>query len=400
MDLFFQKYIKTKILSIQISFVSQSEIRVNAILFEIQGDDLQIDKVFENSELSNIFQDTPKNIAVYVNFDGKGIIHKIDESKVQDENVITSILPYADEKDYEYQSLKINGNQTIFSIIKSKQLYNILNEIEKQVYFILRINFGPFILSNLFTKINFKEKPIFTGQFSIDSNKNSVLKISICKDKMEKIEFNNYSFSMELAIAYANIFTNLDGPETYFSGNDYCKRHRNEFQYKKRFTIGYQAFLAALFPVLLVNFILFTQLTEKNNSLLEQYQDNEVMINTLNLKKKDLKLKQSFLDEIDNLKKTKFAYYSDRIGYLTTGKIQLNILEISPLLKKIAKEKKVEFIETMINISGVSKNADQFNSFLSGIKDEFWVDRVNVLNYEKNADNGLFSIEIILTASE
>ncbi|MCF8457033.1 MAG: hypothetical protein K9H62_13975 [Bacteroidales bacterium] len=400
MELSFQKHIKTKILSIQISFVSQSEIRVNAILFEIQGDDLQIDKVFENSELSNIFQDTPKNIAVYVNFDGKGIIHKIDESKVQDENVITSFLPYADEKDYEYQSLKINGSQTVFSIIKSKQLYDILNEIEKQGYFILKINFGPFILASLFTETNFRDESISTGQFSIASEKDSKLKLLISKDKREKIEFNNYSFSLELAVAYANIFTNLDGPETHFSGKDYCKSHGNEFQYKKRFTVGYQAFLAALFTVLLVNFILFTRLTEKNNSLSEQYQDNEVLINTLNLRKKELVLKQSFLDEIDNLKKTKFAYYSDRIGYLTKGKIQLNILEISPLLKKIAKEKKVEFIDSMINISGVSKNADQFNSFLSGIKDEFWVDRVNVLNYEKNADDGLFSIEIILTASE
>ncbi len=155
---------------------------------------------------------------------------------------------------------------------------------------------------------------------------------------------------------------------------------------------------AALFILLLLNFLFFDSLNNKYNTLNIESQDLLKLQKEIHELREDFNQKEQFINQNNVPENYSYAFYADRLSSFSAHYVNLEELSVCPVAGKIKEGKLIIFRNRTLLVKGTAKNSSAFSSFMNKINSAQWVSGVNkqVYKYNNEYGNAEFELEIVL----
>jgi hypothetical protein len=347
-----------------------------------------IDKMNEScyNSLDDTLLHLDKHVPLICVFTGSQVLTKY--SHTEDELFVDELM---DPDFYSYCSTTVTGWK-IQSIARKSVLQPVLQKIIDYGFFVegFSLGFGVIqALENLSLNVSFcLDDLCFTFRDNILKN------ISQEKSDTGIIQIENNTFTDKQIYLLAGILKYIGSD---LIKDDVVLNSSEKFHFFRKSRFLFALILCVVFIILAANFIAISMINknlnvvnEKNITLNHQYMKIEVLEKQL----------QEYSRLIINLKPSSnisFSLASDRIILCKPDGIWLNNLVVQPFIRKIDSNKLIETKPTEITINGVTLSPLHLNSFINNLKNEKWINDVQLISYQKIQTGlyGEFTIEII-----
>lgn len=383
---------------VDIKLLGDNDIEYYIIKLQKSKNEINIIEKVQGLNFESLFDyQFNKNIPIYLNVRGKGIISKIlaFEKGQTDENLIQKAIPNANNDELTFYSTIIDSEKKWINIIRTKILNNILNKFEKNDLYILKIFFHYNVLNNVIPLIDSSAVNLNNNLLIFEKQKLKETKIEHSPDKL--IQIGDDKFSSNFLPSYALAFSNFNNI-TEFLSNQTIKNNEVEFKNRKIFQVSFKLILGFFFTSLLLNFMVFQSKSKEFNTLNQNFQINKVQLDKLERLRIDKERKSLFFNKTGLISDSKKSYYIEKLAITNVEGITWTELSINPSKSKIEKGDDIQFQINTIDLKGETKSSSNFNSWVSKLKNEEWIKSVNIKNFQKNnrADDSKFYIQIII----
>jgi len=372
-------------------------LEINIIVLRV-GKQITILKTKSVTSIEAIKSVIPDNLPVYLSIDGKGILHKILDPKTCGSSIINEFLPNADKNIFNIQSVALDENSKIFSIIRNEKLEEIILDIKNSGFNIINVYLGPFSITSI-AQFSEKESEIFVPYYRVKFKGNSIEGFDKNTNSVPefKIDIGSQSLYSLFIVPFSNALGHFI--ESAAINSDYVKisEHKENYRFRRLFKIISIGYILLIFLSLLVNFSLFDYYRQKNNFIASRIGSNQEVFNKIGELKKLILTKEEFLKYNNVLTKPLFAYYSDRIAKDIPLGITINRLIIYPLQKSITRDTPFQFNFGKIQILGSVANSNYLDTWINKLKINSWIKAVSIKNYvDPGDDHAKFELEIVL----
>jgi hypothetical protein len=390
------------VIGIEATFQAEDRIQFNCVQLSLKKNVLYVDKKLSDIEsIASLVAGTDKNVPVCISLNGKGILHKKINSVATDpQKLLLGVLPNARIDDFYLQHY-ISDSGVFVSVIRRTVLHDLVSAFNAHQLNVISITLGPFILENLIPLISDLSPSFSIGNHNIVLREGKISDYQFSRQETTHhvVTIDSDSLEGNLIVAYATALQILADSGDIGMQIDEITAQRKEVADKKIFeTAGWTALISAL-TILLLNFILFTYYTGKNNQLSgaqSKHLDYSAVLDSISKKVAE---RESFLLRAGWMRPSLISYYADQLGTTLPETITLNDLTINPLDdQSTRKEKKLVFISDKIHVSGVCNKPTDLNSWIQDIQVLDWVKAVEINNYtyDKKSGKGNFLINITI----
>ncbi len=337
-----------------------------------------------------------QNIPIHLMLSQRGIIHK----QVQHigSNPLQQVLPNAKPSEFQYQ---VYDFVNIISVVRQEAITPILTDFKAHHFYILNISLGDFGIYHLLPFIaDFEEISTATHRFvfeKIDDNfqlENFEKNEDNFEDKI--ITLGEEQQDSRLLGAFAAAFDGLMLQTETAEKITLIEDSKEEFIQKALFKFLGFSVLAIFFIALLINFLLFTNYTDKNSVLQMQVNLQQSTLQQLDSLKKEVEGKQAFLKDNTFNQTSKISYYADEIARTLPNDIQLTSLNLFPKQKeKRSEENTLPQFNQEISITGKTQESLSFNDWKKELENLEWVKTIQIISFGE--ENGISTFEILLT---
>lgn len=349
-------------------------------------------------ELNTFFENLKngKNIPLHLLLSQRGIIHR--QLPHLGANPLQQVLPNAKASDFFYQT---HDFVNVVSVIRLEAVNEILKAFETQQFHVLNISLGDFGLYHLLPFIQYFElTQTATHQFYFEKegNKYDLRQFEkLATDaKNETITLGEEQQDSRLLGAFVAGFDGLMLQTPTNQPLELLENTQSEFIQKQLFRVTGLAVLGILFIALLINFLLFSNYTDKNQVLQLQVNLQQNTLSQLDSLKKEVEGKQAFLQNNTLNQTSKISYYADEIARTLPSDIQLTTLNIFPKQKeKRSAENKLPQFNQEIIIKGKTKESLSFNDWKKELEGLNWIETVKIVGFGEEDDVSVF--EVLLT---
>ncbi len=350
----------------------------------------------ESIQNQNLDEETIKqlsDIPIMLIITGKNIIYKKELKEIE-------LNIYKNNTDLYITRLHQQSNSFI-NIIRQVKIENCINKLNSLKNNIIKLDIGVFGLQsiNSISKIPLKE--ITYDNLLISLNKNIIEDISEKNNTINEnqiIELNGVSIQRKLLICLLQVLNESNDNLTeniYKDEINWIDENILKYQVKKMsYTLNKWISLTCSMIILVLG-VCFFLVKHKNIELNKQ-------IEKLTKEKKSIQAKEYKNNNHLNSswpKKTAHSFYADRIAYTIPSKISLLELNINPLSTKKSKNSK-EFVFNLncIEIKGTCYGAIELNQWLTILKKQQWIKKIEVIEYKWNTtiSSGLFELKITI----
>jgi Tfp pilus assembly protein PilN len=368
------------------------------VLEIIKEEVITVDKVLncqEFEELNTFFDNLKngKNIPLHLMCSQRGIIHR--QLSHLGTNPLQQVLPNAKANDFYYQ---IHDFVNVVSVIRLEVMNEILKAFEQQQFHVLNISLGDFGLYHLLPFINdFEVIQTTTHQFHFEKNgTNYNLRQfeKLAEDtESETITLGEERQDSRLLGAFVAAFDGLMLQTPTNQPIELLENTQSTFIQKQLFRVAGLSVLGIFFISLLINFLLFSNYTDKNQVLQMQVNLQQNTLQQLDSLKKEVESKQTFLQNNTLNQTSKTSYYADEIARNLPNDIQLTTLNLFPKQKekRSAKNTLPRFNQEII-IKGKTKESLSFNDWKKELEGLEWIETVNIIDFGKENDISTFEI--------
>jgi len=402
----FESLVKGKLVAgVEIQFSVTGNMLIRCVVLKRNKSDLVIEK--QSTLLSSIeelaaFVDPKIPLSILVT--GKGIVHrKIYFSETDsDLSLLNKALPNANLSDFNIQKTVIDETQLFISVIRSSQLNELLEELQKhKLSALASFSAGPFAINAVLPLIASTEQTLNLNTCRLAINNSQIT--GITNEGMETEELTDIGgehVKTNLLLSYAAAVAYFTGPENPVlnSGTVYALIEENREKRKLQFRS--MAVLLNVFAIVMANLVLFNTYWDRSNELSTQLLINQSSVQRCDTLKKELDLKRSFLEQNGLLENSRTSYYADQLAQSLPASIQLNDLSVHPLKKKdnAVEDSGIYFETKMLSVSGHAKKSTELNEWMKVLKQARWISDVTLLNYrqDKKMAAGVFTIQIKL----
>jgi Tfp pilus assembly protein PilN len=340
-----------------------------------------------------------------VAINGKGIIHKKTICKPEDssKNLLSRVLPNANESDFCFQKNEIDETHCFISVIRANVLDEILIALKNNgIASICSCSLGPFVLTNSIYAIN-NTSAYFTielNNFSIGVNDGRIAEINTTQGLSEQVDIKigEDSINKDLVIAFSAALSYFTGLEKGILNSVLLSSLTQNFEQRQKFQNRAVVLLVATFTILLLNYVVFSYYWENNKELSKKIEMNNSSLAKVNILTEELNNKTTFLEKNGLLENSLTSFYADRLASNLPVSIIFTGLDIHPLKKKQANDesKLLTFETKLIRISGNCKQSIDLNDWMQSLKKYSWIEKTELIHYKQdNAnDKGEFLIEL------
>ena len=379
--------------------LEEGDLRFHLVELQRKKELLLTEKKLSNLSWKTLEKEVDKTLPLHLVLNGRGILHKYFEHYDQnDSQILQTVLPNADSKDFCLQKVKI-ASGAIASLIRKSQLEEILQQFEEKGYSVCRVSLGSFAIQTLATALAPSEK-IFTEQQTLSFNAQHQLEkwTGNSEENNPEIELGDEKINSFLLPAYAAAFTELmDMP--FGIQLDRITKSRNEYQQKRIFQFSKQVIAAAFLTTLLVNTFFYYHYKNKNQAIKSQMVNVDYQLANLDSLKVKLNRQKDLLKHTSVHQNTSTSFYADQIASSLPDGIQLELLDIFPAKGKKVNRRKNEltkYDKTKINIKGACNSSLTYNKWLKELQAMSWVETAQHINYQ-DLSNKLSTFELKLT---
>jgi hypothetical protein len=371
-------------------------LEINLIIIGLRNE-ITILKTGSVSQIEELSKIIPANLPVYLSIDGKGVLHKISDTQING-SIIDEFLPNADKNDFNIQSILLDEKRKIFSIIRNQKLEEIILNISKSGFDIIKVYLGPFSITGI---LNFSENEskIAIPYYNLILNENSIeaFEKNSNSSPESKIDIGSQSLYSAFIVPFSNALSHFISNQIISIDFEKINKHIENFQFRRLFKLLGLGFILLIFLCLLLNFSIYEHYRQKNNLIISGIGSNHEVFNKIGELKKLILTKEEFLKYNNVLTKPLFAYYADRIAKDIPLGITLNKLSIYPLQKTTLRDGPFQFNFGKIQISGSTNSSNYLNTWINTFKKISWIKAVSIKNYVDPGDDlAKFELEVEL----
>lgn len=327
---------------------------------------------------------------------GNIVLNKVKTAESSNQIDISEVIP-SDDQLFVYQAAQIKKGKA-FSIIRKEEASEILKLLED--FKILDLWIGPQPL------LHFQEslprnlailtrgyQIIFTVDASVvieekelgwDKGNRGDKTIQVAGQRIDPDSLPGFS-------AGALFFLGIHGDAKNIQKLDEIKA---DFKFERLSQIIGWSGALLLLVLLLVNFLVFSQMNSHNNQLRFSSSESEYSLQLIDSLETELAGKRSFFSTSGLGESSKVSFFADRIGYITPEGIAFESLVVFPEVKN-DDENSYQFDRLSITIRGRSKNSSVLNLYINQLRGLDWVSDVKVLPYKENKA-GIGDFELVL----
>ena len=357
-----------------------------------------------NGSLNKIIEILPKGVPVYVSIDGKGILHKNSKnSEKPDNEIINSLFPAIKLADFHYQKHELASGDNYLSIVRQSAIDPILSSFDSKNISILGLSIGPVSVNHVIQLLD-ESNPIVIKNYRLGISEG---RISSIKKVAADSSFEVQTFSIETEDIEAACLLPFSLAFSYFINaseeggklSEIINKSKEEFIYQSLIKLGSKFVLGLLLVILLINFVFFSHYNAKNNNLSMQYALQKDNIARLDSLAKKIESKEKIIAEKKLFLRSRFSYYCDRVAMLVPNEVQLDELQIQPLLTTIDENELIEFELSKMSVKGTSNSSIVVGDWISKLKEEKWTEKVMMedYSYDNKTKKANFYIKIDLS---
>ncbi len=327
---------------------------------------------------------------------GNGLVQRIIDPGPDD---ITQSIPNIEPEEYLIQSDELPDSKKLTALFRKEQLRSVIDDPEFERIPVCGISLGFTGLQNFMPLFNGRTNEFDCGGNLLLINDGMIAGVKKSRQTVSR----QYRFAGAdrtpgeiLALSAAlNFYT---GRQEKGASLPELKQKIREITAKKlsEYMIKYAG--AALFILLLINFLCFDHFSKKLNRLNMESQEVIKLQSEIKGLREELIQKKQFISQNNVPENYSFAFYADRLASFTAGGIRFSELSICPAAGKIKEDKVITFKGNTMQVKGTSPDPAVFSSFMEKINNAGWVAKVNRQIYRYNTDhnNAEFELEIVL----
>ena len=300
--------------------------------------------------------------------------------------------------DFFYQATEPNNNEFYVSLARNEVVDKYIDMFTCNNCLVASVNLAPLVndilgqISKDYTHISLPNAQLnFKNGFIVDYSKAS--------NSEETYVFSEEKVSSEVLSLFSaglHFFTNYG-----IGGNPQTKllQFREELGYYllKKWVGLFSLF--TIFALLLINFLLFNNYSQKYSQTAAQVEQYANLINFKDSLASNINKKKQCIADLGLTKASRYSYYTDRLIIIKPDEIRLLKLEIDPAIVNES-DGTISFTKNSIKITGNTNGSIKINQWINEIKKLDWVKAVNLQNYKKDSAEELasFNIEIIINS--
>jgi Tfp pilus assembly protein PilN len=342
-------------------------------------------------------------IPVSLSFTGSGVlIKKTQFVEVLSDQVLQNLFPGLKIKEFYVQNFH-SGEFSFVSVIRLEIIEKVLNAFKGHKILVLMVSLGPFAVDYALPLLNvYNQSVYFDGhqvkldeqkswvdyQYKMQSEPQFVLKIE--NEEIPETYLLSYASSFQLLLCGQLTPIELDLPV--------IEEDRNEYFAKLKFEKKGVLFLAILFVMLLINFLMLSYFDKENEtmqgragSLVTITDDRDKII-------KDLQFKEDLIKKLKWNKGLKYAYICDQIGKKVPGDIILTGLIVNAAEESLSQVQASTLNNGVgtISIKGRAKNVYGVNDLIYQFQRTSWIKEVKLGQFSNDEQSGmqLFTLQL------
>lgn len=375
-----------KVVIVLVDFEKES---TNVRACVVKKDQKELPVIHSFEQLEGVFKYFGKSVPYLFHVTGTGVLNRLTDDILtyQDQLIVN-----ADTNSFSFTSFS-DGKQRAVSFVRNDLLKPMLELFEEQKVFLFSLTSGyvPLFLT-------LKNKQIK----SIDT----IYLIEYKNGQINQFERNSIHLSEDKAsvfqkIAEALAFSIFQYDQSFEQAIEQKELEKNtiEFNYFKRYSTVGTGFVLALLLLVILNFFYQKNLNSKVVSLEEEMLLHSENLNLLDNLKQE-KERKSVLVQNSGIKSKYFiSFYLDKIASSVPADINLLGVTVFPLKESLKENKKVEFQQTKIEISGNAGGSKIIEFWLESLNRFAWVNSVEVTNFSKTTgSNSTFTLTIWIKA--
>ena len=335
-----------------------------------------------------------------VTADGKGVMHKKVKMHSDDKVLLNQVLPNASIKEFWIQKYYIDTEWVYVSIIRKEVLDKIITAFKQKGIYLSLLYLGPFSATFLYDSLESPIQQMQAGSYLLEFENNRIFQFSRTTTPVSgtttPLRSSDIVLSSGQIICFSSALVHFISPPDDIIKFDFEYAERDEYFYKKAFTVLGGIVLIFFFVILLGNYFLFDHFNKKSSRLSAELIQNKSSMARLKILQEELKKKEEFIQSQGLLASSRSSYYFDRMVACMPEKIMLTSMQYQPLIKKLKEGSRPEINFFLIKISGKASNSAYLNDWMKKIKREDWVSNVQTLRFSQESlrVSGEFDISV------
>ena len=343
-------------------------------------------------EIKDLIKKMGKTTPVVLHFTGKGILNRTVK---RTEDYRHSLLLNTNLNQF-YFSDYLEEENVYSSIIRKDVVLPLLEEFKKGGVEVVSFASGPFvvgplreIVKNDFIDIN-QVKLLFTDGLiaSHESHEDNTKTTDLGGDLIPNTQIG----AVAVGANFFHGFEELEIPQEELA----VVTHLNEAKQKNIFQRFGAAMVLFFFTILVGNYLYLNYLNSKIEANYVELAGFEDQLGEITFLEEEADRKQKLLNSSGLLNRKFLSFYLMEISNTVPNDIALSMMSVRPVEKEIKKRHKIEFLAQTIWIKGEAKSSDLLSRWIDDLKENDWINKVDILDYSYVKNVGEFELELMI----
>jgi len=391
----------SKVTGLNIQLGSEGQL-ISLCSVEASGNQLDIIKKKTGiTVLAQLKEMLPTKTVIALNLSGKGILlRRIDRAEAIDAGIFSAILPNAKLEEFYVQNF-ISGEYSFVSIVRKSEADRWISGLGELGFEPLMLNLGVFPVEQILSQVNIYEaEAVIAGQLVERNQKGEWVNVQSSDTEPQFVfKLGSEKIDQSLLVPYAAAFqlvmvNQLDPIAADVKGLQQALESRLAEQKLK---VQGALVLAAIFILLLANFILLSWLNSSNAALSEQVGKFAQNSNNEQQMAERIKEKEALLHTLGWDGGVNKSVLIDQVASLLPHEVKLREITVNPVdVAGSGLQKGTVFYDRKLVISGNSEKIIPVNEWIARIETRAWVKHIRLENftYNNELNTGQFTVSI------
>ncbi|HCB61302.1 MAG TPA: hypothetical protein DEP77_05110 [Bacteroidales bacterium] len=393
-----------KILCVELHLSDDGVQDIRMVSMNKKGNLTSFDIVGQYNDLNDIPGKTwSKAVPVVLLVTGKGVItRKFTSSMLSlaDSDILHAFFPNTATDEF-IVSANYSGNSTWASVLRYSSVKDLIDSIRSKGVFVTGVYCGFHFVSQFYPFIPDAPEALYTGCVHLIFQNNELTEIN----NSEKIAGNISIGSEAIHAGYFPLLgcgfhalANESLPGVHIPA---IHQDSNDYHWFSKYSGLLKISLISIFIILLVNFLIFSNLNQEAGKLQKTVELNQNMLAEYDTLFSDFNKKKDFLTQAGLLSDPNIAWYADQIASTTPVLISLTGLNIHPVSNSSEQEDDIVPQAGLIEIMGKTPDPVMLHSWVDTLSHRSWVGNARVMNYSQESRNGQATFTVsVRTKSE
>lgn len=343
------------------------------------------------------------NAPVTVAIDGKGVLHRkiVDESEPSKDVLLSKVIPNATPGDFYLQKYD-TGDGLYVSLIRRQLLDELLDKLLALNINVVGVHLGPFVISSVLPFLNLvqgNEKEVVIDGYSVKVAEGKIIEYAVSMEVPSSYNVGDETVSGAAMLSYGAALCFLTGTNLQYEviDNDRIGHLHDEWRQRQIFKKTGIALLAFFFALLLINTLVFVNVSRSNEELLQSQGSNQKLFKEVTRLKEQVEKNKALLQMSGWSRRVPVWYYADRLASTVPDEINFTEIDVFPLDEKVLKDqRKKVFRAGAVTVRGACNKPLLLNDWFDAVKKLDWVKEVTNQTYEysERDKTGYFAFQI------